>query len=72
MNFQNVKTYNVNLNAVWGLVPAGSPEVSDLDVEEGQEGTPAEGTGGVEVGVVCSPSRHDLLIIDQTVAGLTA
>ena len=41
-----------------------------MHVEERHKGRAAEGTGAVEVGVVCRPARHDLLVIHQTVAGL--
>ena len=52
--------------------PARPAEVSDLHVEEGEERVPAEGAGGVEVGVVGRPARHDLLVVHQAVARLTA
>lgn len=56
--------------STWNL-PARSAHVSDLHVEEGQEGVPAEGAGGVEVGVVRRPAGHDLLVVNQAVARLT-
>ena len=53
-------------------LPAGSSHVSDLHVEEGQEGVSTEGTGGVQVGVVGRPAGHDLLVVHEAVARLTA
>lgn len=53
-------------------LPAGSSHVSDLHVEEGQEGVSTKGAGGVQVGVVCCPASHDLLVVHQAVARLTA
>lgn len=53
-------------------LPARSAHVSNLHVEEGQEGVTAEGAGGVEVGVVRRPASHDLLVVHQAVACLAA
>lgn len=52
--------------------PSRAPEVPDLHVEEGQEGVAAERAGGVEVGVVCRPAGHDLLVVHQAVTRLAA
>lgn len=51
--------------------PSSSSHVPDLHVEEGQEGVPTEGTGGVQVGVVGLPASHDLLVVHQTVTRFT-
>lgn len=53
-------------------LPARSSHVPDLHIEEREEWVSTEGAGGVQVGVVCCPAGHDLLIIHQAVAGLTA
>lgn len=51
-------------------LPGQSVEVLDLDGQEGHKGAGAEGTGGVEVGIVRAPARHDLFVIHQQTAGL--
>lgn len=53
-------------------IPARTTEIPDFHVEERQEGVAAEGAGSVEVGVIGRPSGHDLLVVNQTLAGLAA
>ena len=54
------------------VLPPGRPQVLDLHVEEGQERSPTEGAGAIEVGVVRRPAGHDLLIVHQAVTRLAA
>lgn len=61
---------HLNLHA--SAVPAGTSQVSDLHVEEGQKGVSTERTGCVQVGIVCRPASHDFLIIHQAVTCLAA
>lgn len=53
-------------------LPSGCSQVSDLHIEEGQEGVSTEGACRVQVGVVRRPAGHDFLVINQAVACLTA
>lgn len=39
-------------------------------MQQGKEGCPAERTVGVQVGVVCRPACHDLLVVHQSLAGV--
>lgn len=52
-------------------VPADGSKVTDLGVQEGNKGGAAERAGGVQVGVVRCPARHDLLVVNQRVAATT-
>lgn len=52
-------------------LPAQRPKIFDFQREERQEGCAAERTSAVEVGVVCRPACHDLLVIHQAVTRLT-
>lgn len=59
-------------NPLASALPAGTSQVSDLHVEEGQKGVSTERTGCVQVGIVSRPAGHDFLIVHQAVTCLAA
>lgn len=52
-------------------LPADRSEVTDLSVQEGDEGRSTERAGRVQVGVVRRPAGHDLLVVNQRVTAAT-